>query len=354
MNELTINIPDWTIGVDLGDQYSEVCVLDAAGEIEKRQRIATTSQAVQRAFAALPKARVVLEAGTHSPWLSRLLETLGHEVIVANPRQVPIIGASITKDDKSDAELLARLGRVDPKLLAPIQHRGAKVQHDRALIQVRASLVGMRTMLINQVRGLVKAQGERLPKCSTESFAKQARARLEGERFRGQELLLQQIESLTTSLRELDRTIERMCQEDYPETQRLRQISGVGPITALTFVLWLESPTRFLRSRSVGAYLGLCPKRRDSGERRPELRITKAGDTYLRQLLVQCAHYILGPFGPDTDLRRFGKRLIAQGGSRAKKRARVAVARKLAVLLHALWRSGADYEPHRHAPAVAA
>ncbi len=354
MNKVITTNPDWTIGVDLGDRYSEVCVLNADGEVEQRLRIATTSQAMQRAFASLPKARVVLEAGTHSPWLSRLLEALGHEVIVANPRQVPLIGKSISKDDERDAELLARLGRVDPKLLAPIRHRGPKVQHDRALIQVRASLVEMRTMLINQMRGLVKAQGERLPKCSAESFAKQARARLEGERFLGQELLLRQIESLSASLRELDGTIERMCQEDYPETQQLRQISGVGPITSLTYVLWLESPSHFRSSRSVGAYLGLCPKRRDSGERRPELRITKAGDTYLRQLLVQCAHYILGPFGPDTDLRRFGERLTAQGGKHAKKRAAVAVARKLAVLLHALWRSGEVYEPQRHASAVAA
>lgn len=354
MKERTTMTPAYTIGIDLGDQRSEVCVLGVDGEVEQRLRVATTSQAMQRVLAALPAARVVLEAGTHSPWLSRLLQGQGHEVIVANPRQVPIIGASLTKDDRRDAELLARLGRVDPRLLAPVQHRGAKVQYDRALIQVRATLVQMRTTVINQVRGLVKSQGERMPGCSAESFVKHARTRLEEERFLGQELLLHYVETLTASVRQIDRKLEQMCQEDYPETQRLRQIAGVGPITALTFVLWLESPGRFRRSRSVGAYVGLCPKRRDSGESQPELRITRAGNPYLRQLLVQCAHYILGPFGPDCDLRRFGERLIAQGGKRAKKRARVAVARKLAVLLHALWRSGEVYDPLRHAASSAA
>jgi len=354
MNEHSTVKTSQTIGEDLGDRTSELCVLDAKGQVERRLRMATTAEAVQRTFEGLAACRVVMEAGTHSPWMSRLLQARGHEVVVANPRKVRLIGASISKDDQRDAELLARLGRVDVKLLAPIQHRGAEVQRDRALLQVRGTLVQMRSMLINQVRGLAKSHGQRVPKCSAESFPKHARATLEGELFLGQALLLEHIETLTQSVRGLDRRLEQMCTQDYPETLRLRQITGVGPITSLTFVLSLETPSRFRRSRSVGAYLGLRPKRRDSGERRPELRITKAGDSELRQLLVQCAHYILGPFGPDCDLRRFGERLIAQGGKRAKKRARVAVARKLAVLLHALWRSGEHYEPLRHASALAA
>jgi transposase len=297
---------------------------------------------------------VVIEAGTHSPWMSRLLEELGHEVVVANPRQVPLIGTSIRKDDQRDAELLARLGRVDPKLLAPVRHRSEKAQRDRALLQVRHALIRVRTLLINQARGLAKSQGVVFPRCSAGAFPRRVRESLVEEVFRGQEHLLEQIEQVTTKLRELDRQLEQLAEREYPETRRLRQVTGVGPLTSLCFVLTLETPQRFAKSRSVGAYLGLCPRRRDSGEQHPELRITKAGDSFLRQLLIQCAHYILGPFGPDSDLRRFGGALIAQGGPRAKKRARVAVARKLSVLVLALWRNDAEYEPLRQASRLAA
>jgi transposase len=343
-----------TIGIDVGDRRSEICWLDDTGEVKQRRKVATVQAAVRREFERIEPARVVLEAGTHSPWMSRLLTELGHEVLVANPRQVPLIGTSIRKDDRRDAELLARLGRVDPKLLAPVRHRSAEAQRDRALLQVRHALIRVRTLLINQARGLAKSQGIVLPRCSTGAFPRKARACVPTEAFRGQEVLLEQIEQVTARVRTVDAQLAQMAERDYPQTKRLRQVTGVGPLTSLCFVLTLETPMRFAKSRSVGAYLGLCPRRRDSGEQHPELRISKAGDSFLRQLLIQCAHYILGPFGPDCDLRRFGARLIAQGGPRAKKRARVAVARKLSVLLLALWRSEADYEPLRQASKVAA
>jgi transposase len=155
------------------------------------------------------------------------------------------------------------------------------------------------------------------------------------------------IDELTRAIRRMDRRIEQLCSERYLETQRLRQVRGVGPLTALAFVLVLEDPQRFSNSRAVGAYLGLCPKRRDSGDTHRQLGITKAGDALLRQLLVSAGHYIIGPFGPDTDLRRFGLRLADRGGGGATQRAAVAVARKLSVVLHHLWVSGEDYEPLR-------
>jgi transposase len=344
----------WTIGVDLGDRRSEACVLEALGGVRERFSFRTDRAGLGQAFAERPKATVVIEVGTHSPWVSRALEALGHRVIVANARRVRLIASSVNKDDRKDAELLARLGRADLELLAPVQHTGEAAQRDRALLRVREGLIGARTLWINQVRGIAKSLGARVSAGDASSFARRARAELGRERFEGLDLLLDQIEQVTAQIRKLDWRIEQLARTRYPQTQRLAQVRGVGSITALAFVLTLEDPSRWKRSRAVGAYLGLTPKRRISGEQDPDLRITKQGDRYLRKLLVQCAHYILGPFGEDCELRRFGLRLIAQGGKRAGKRARVAVARKLAVLLHRLWVSGAPYQPLREPAAKSA
>jgi transposase len=340
-----------TIGVDLGDTWSHGVVLDEGGEVQERFRARTTRGGLEKRLSGYERGRVVLEVGTHSPWVSRLVQELGHEPIVGNPRRIRLIAHSDRKSDRIDAEQLARLGRADPALLSPIRHRGEGVQRDRGLLSVREGLVRARTALINQVRGIAKSLGVRVSKCDAASFAKRAARELPHPLFGGQEMILETIQELTDKIRQLDREIEARAKKHYPETELLRQVAGVGPITALAFVLTLEDPRQFRRSRSVGAYLGLCPKQRDSGQSHPQLRITKAGDVFLRRLLVQSAHYILGPFGPDTDLRRFGLRLIEQGGRRARKRARVAVARKLAVLLHRLWVSAEVYQPLGYAQA---
>jgi len=343
-----------TIGIDLGDRWSEGRVLDSQGEVIESFRVRTTEPAMDRQLSRYPQSRVVLEVGTHSPWVSRCVTKHGHEGIVANPRRVRLIAENDSKTDGVDAELLARLGRVDPSLLKPIVHRGAQAQKDRILLQARDGFVRARTQLVNQVRGLAKTLGTRAPSCSTEAFAKRVRSSLPGDLFPGLSTLLDTIEGLTRTIREMDREVERVCETRYPETALLRQVKGVGPITALCFVLTIEDPARFSKSRSVGAYLGLRPKHRNSGEQQPQLRITKGGDRLLRRLLVSAAHYILGPFGPDTDLRRCGLRMAERGGKSAKKRSVVAVARRLAVLLHRLWVTGEEYEPLRHASAEAA
>jgi transposase len=152
------------------------------------------------------------------------------------------------------------------------------------------------------------------------------------------------IGKLTDQIKEYDRKIEQISKEKYPETELLRAIKGVGPVTALAFVLILEDPERFSKSRQVGSFLGLTPRRDQSGEIDKQLRITKAGNPFLRRLLVGAGQYILGPFGEDCDLKRFGLRLSARGKN-AKRRAVVAVARKLSVLLHRLWKHGEMYEP---------
>lgn len=336
-----------TIGLDLGDRFTEGRVLNGVGEVIEAFRVRTTESALFARLVSLPPSRVVLEVGTHSPWVSRTAARAGHEVIVANPRRVRLIAENDSKSDGVDAELLARLGRVDPSLLKPIVHRGVQAQRDRMLIQTRDGLVRARTQLVNQVRGFAKALGTSLPASSTEAFPQRVRGATTKDLFPGLERLLGTIEQLTKTIREMDAEIERLCHERYSETALMRQVPGVGAITALYFVLTIEDPSRFAKSRSVGAYLGLRPRQRDSGEQRPQLRITKAGDRLLRSLLVRCAHYILGPFGPDTDLRRAGLRMAERGGSAAKKRAIVATARRLAVLLHRLWVTAEAYEPLR-------
>lgn len=337
-----------TIGLDVGDRSTELCALDAAtGAITERQRVPTTLEGLARRFATRPPARIVLECGTHSPWMSRQLAGYGHEVLVANSRRVALIAQNDSKTDAVDAELLARLGRVDPALLKPITHRGPQAQADLALLRTRDALVRGRTRLVNHVRGTVKSVGARLTACSTESFPRHVALELPAELRPVLEPVLDQITQLTQQIARYDAEVERRCTERYPETAPLRQIAGVGPLTALAFVLTLEDPHRFPRSRAVGSFLGLRPRKRASGDRDPECHITKAGDEFLRRLLVSSAHYILGPFGPDTDLRRWGLALAARGRKAAKKRAVVAVARKLAVLLHHLWLTQEAYVPLR-------
>jgi transposase len=311
-------------------------------------RLRTSPEAIRRRFASERPLRVAIEAGTHSPWVSRVLDECGHEVLVANPRRTRLIYASKRKTDEVDAESLARLARVDPKLLYPLKHRGEDSQAHLALIRSREALVACRTQLVNHVRGAVKSFGHRLPKCPARSFHKRAPEHIPEALRAALEPVLEQIGSLTERIREYDRQLETVSEEHYPETHLLRQVEGIGPLTALTFVLTLEDPSRFAKSRSVGAYLGLVPARDQSGDRDPQKRISKEGDEMLRKLLVSSAHYILGPFGSDSDLRRHGEKIASRGGKNAKKRAAVAVARKLAVLLHSLWLSAEVYEPLRN------
>lgn len=333
------------IGLDLGDKFSYLTILNQEGELIEESRLPTTIASFQRKFSTLQPCRVAMEVGTHSRWANHLLRELGHEVLVANARKLRVIYHNPRKDDRADAEILARLARLDPALLSPIRHRSAQAQVDLAVIRSRDALVRSRTMLINHVRGMVKSSGDRLPSCTAGNFTTKAAPAIPLALQPALLPILDLIASLTEEICAYDRYIETLCQESYPETNQLRCISGVGPLTALAFVLTLEDPLRFPKSRQVGPALGLVPRRDQSGDHEPQLRITKTGDPYLRQLLVNCAHYILGPFGPDCDLRRWGLQLAERGGKNAKKRAVVGVARKLVVLLHHLWKTGDQYDP---------
>jgi transposase len=232
--------------------------------------------------------------------------------------------------------------------LFPIHHRGEQAQIDLQLIRTREMAVQLRTKLIGHARGAVKSFGGRLPKSSTEAFVNAASARIPAALRTALDPMLRHIDELSRTIAEYDRQVEKMAQERYPEVERVRQIKGVGALTGLAFVLVLEDAARFQRSRSVGAFLGLTSKKDQSGQSDPQRGITKAGDRLLRRLLIQSAHYILGPFGVDSDLRRHGEKIAARGGNRAKKRAVTAVARKLSVLLHRLWVNGETYDPLRN------
>ena len=331
-----------TIGLDLGDRSSWYCVLEEAGEIVLEQKLGTTPKAMKEVFGGMPRSRIALETGMHSPWVSRLLSELGHEVIVAHARNVRLIGESRKKDDRLDAQTLARLARIDPQLLCPVKHRSAKAQADLTVIRARAGLVRARTALVNTARGLAKSYGERLRGCNVRNMNPEKAEGLSPELQRALEPLLAAIESLSERIHEYNEGIEKLAQESYPQVALLKQVKGVGTLIALTFLLTLEDAHRFRKSRDVGCYLGLQPGRRNSGQSEPQMHISKEGDPYLRTLLVQGAQHILGPFGADSDLRRWGLKLAERGGRNGKKRAIIAVApeaRGFATSVVGEWRS---------------
>jgi len=347
-------IPEQTVGIDLGDKTSQYQVLNKEGEVKTERGVATTKKGMTQVFACMGRSRIAMEVGTHSPWVSRLLESFGHEVIVANARRLRLIGDSSRKDDKMDARLLARLARAEPSLLFPIRHRGEPAQLHLAMIKARAALVEGRTGLVNTARGLTKSFGDRLEKCDADQMGV---GKLEGLGTGLQAALqpmLATVEVITEKIHGYEKELAQIARQEYPETALLEQVTGVGLLIALTFILTLDDANRFRRSRDVGCYLGLRPKRRDSGESQPQLGISKEGDVYLRKLLVQGAHCILSRPAPDTDLKRWGLKLAGEGNKNAKKIAVVAVARKLAILLHHLWVSGEVYEPLRNSQAAEA
>ena len=345
MKKNSIDLTVKTIGIDLGDRTHQVCMLNEAGEIVEEGQANNTLSAMQKIFAALPPALVALEAGTHSAWISSALEGCGHQTLVANPRKVKAISDSQNKTDKHDARLLAKLARVDPELLCPIRHRSAKTQADLALIKARYALVKARGGLINHCRGIVKSQGARLTSCSAESFHKHLEE-VPVELREALEPLLRTIGELTTKIRQLERKIEELAGKEYPQTEKLAQVGGVGLLTALAYMLVIEDPARFEKSRRVGAYVGLTPAKDQSGASDKQLRISKAGNGYLRMLLVLCAQHILGKRSKPCELKDWGLALAARGGKAAKKRAVVAVARKLATQLHRVWLSEEAYDPY--------
>ncbi len=342
--------PRVVIGIDLGDKHSQVFAADfGTGEVIEEGRVAMRPDAIDAKFRGYERSRIVIEAGGQSAWVRDLLVEMGHEVFVANPRKLKLISQSDRKSDRLDAQLLAELGRASVRLLSPVTPRGKESRTDLTVLRGRDLVVQMRTMIVNHVRTTVKGAGARVRSCDAHGFHRHAFDDVPDDQKPALAPLFRVLEAVAKEVKTYDKKIDELAEKKYPEAQRLAQVAGVGNLTALAFVLTVDDPSRFDSSRRLASYLGLTPRMQESGESSPQLRITKAGNSFMRRLLVQAAHYNVGPLGAkfDSDLRRWGLKLAERGGKNGKKRAVVAVARKLAVLLHRLWVTGDDYEPLR-------
>lgn len=337
-----------TIGMDLGVRATSFCTVLSSGERHREGTLETTREVMAAFFKAEPESRVVVEACGPSRWIAELAGSLGHEVIVANPREFRLISESHRKTDRNDARVLADFGQFRPGLLHPIKLRGMRCHIARSTLAARAHAVRQRTLMINLVRAQVRNLGESMAGCSKATFERTARSKIPASLRSVLTPLLDVLDTLAAAIASYDGELARLCKEEFPETAVLQQVNGVGPNTSLAFVATVEDPTRFKDSRDVGAYVGLVSRSRASGSKNPELRISKRGDKDLRRLLVTAATYITGPRSKDSDLKRFGERLKGRGGQAAKGKARIAVARKLSVLLHRLWVTGEVYDPLRN------
>lgn len=343
------------VGLDLGDGSTSWCRCAAGGQVLAEGKVRTQATALRRLFAGGGRLRILLETGSHSLWVARELRLQGHEVCVLHARSLRAITQSRRKSDRLDARVLAQLGATtDVAVLHTVDVMDETVQSDRAILLARDVLVRSRTRLISHVRGVVKAWGSRLGTGSAETFPVRMKDRIPEPLRPALMPVLESILQLNESIARYDEQLEQLAGGRYGHSRLLTQVPGVGPLTALSYLWTIRDPARFARSREVGAYLGLTPASRSSGARDPQLRISKQGNALLRRLLVQCAHRILHSPGCAGDLQSFGLRLAASGGPRGKKRAVVAVARKLAVLLHHLWKTGEVYEAHRGRLATAA
>ena len=337
---------EYYIGIDLGDKKNNVCVLDKKGNIIKEFEFENTPEAFCEFLKPYKDSSIAIEASTHSLWVNKLLVGMGCKVYIANPRKIALISQNNMKTDKVDARLLARLVRSDPELLYPVTARDMTTQKDLTLIKSRHALVKARCGLISHVRGVIKPFGIRLPDDVTpDNIHEKAKHILDKEIFPAAKVFLEAIKLITTKIKVLDKQIASLIKKKYPEAKKLQTINGVGPITSITFVLLMGNPKRFKKSRDVGAYLGLIPRRDQSGEMDKSLSITKAGDNLMRTLLVNCSHYILGRFGKDNQLRRHGLKIMGQDKNKIrKKKAVIAVSRKLVVLMHSMLVSGEEFK----------
>jgi len=333
------------IGIDIGNKLNFICVLNREGKELFVGSIPNTKEAMLEYFDSIEKSSVVLEVCSHSPWISKLLVSIGHDVFICNPRKLSSVTQNIKKSDEEDCQMLAKLLLTGKHLLSPVHHAKEDAMRDFLLIKSRRSLVKCRTILINNSRGVVKAFGERIsPNLSPDAFHKYAGASLKKETYEKIKDLIVVVGKTTDQILKYEKNINTLIKKKYPAAQLLQTINGVGPLTSLTYVLTIDDPARFEKSRDVGAFLGLVPRRDQSGDKDKQLPITKAGSKLLRSLLLNCANFILSEKGEDNQIKRFGLKIRGDGTSKSRSnKAKVAVARKLSVIMHQLWISNTPF-----------
>ena len=329
------------IGIDLHLKTSYVCFLNDAGEKTCEMTIPTTKSALKRHFETLEPARIIIEAGSYSLWVNRLLSSFDHKVIVANPRKVRLIAESTLKNDRVDAEVLARLGRSDPHFLCPITPRGPESQLTRGYLKVRAALVKTRTLEINSVRGLLRSWGFSFSAGYPAKFCERVlQSNLPSELLDMVTPLIESILAVQAQIANCEQELKRRANA-IPTVRNLMSMPGIGPIISLAFFASIDQPERFPKSRQIGSYLGFRPSLRESGGKRRMGPISKEGDQELRALLVQGA-YSLMRSQKESALKEWATKLGERIG---RKKAIVALARKMGVILHHLWITGQPFQP---------
>lgn len=333
-----------TIGIDVSDRTSKICVMQKMPDGERRIVIETTCATTREGFSeALSKLDrswpIAFETGTHCRWMDRHFKSLGFTTFIANPGKVPSISKSTTKNDRNDARELARLAIADVAMLHPVKLRDEVYQQMLRYHRGRNELICVRTKLISQLRGFAKSIGFRIEDCSTERFHKLSKGDWPVDLETVAWPLMDVIEVVNLKIKAFEKSIKDLSEQ--PEfkgmVDRVRLVYGVGDIGATAFVAAIGGyPDRFEHSRDAGCYLGLVPKQDQSGDKDKQLHITRAGSCLVRTVLIECAGVVLQSNAKETDLKLKGLRISMNGGLIARKKARTAVARGLAVTMLAL------------------
>lgn len=329
------------VAIDVHDQYSQICVMNQDREVLVEAKVRTTRAALTEFFCNRARSRVIFETGPHALWIGELMTELGHEPVSCHPRRVRLIAESRNKNDRVDAEFLVRLSWSDLELIKPIQQRSRQTLEQRSVIRTRAALVETRKQLRTMLRGMVKPFGVRLPSSKVRALAAAAEAPLPAQVALSVDAILQTVGTIGEQIRRLDEQIEQTIAV-HPVATRLQTIPGVGPLVSAAFIYAIEDPARFA-ARDVGPYLGLTPPNRSSAGKklRPKER-ARPGDPYVRALLVQAAWTLLNSRS-ESELAQWGRRLLERIGP---KKTAIAVARKLATVMHHLWLHSEDFCPH--------
>ena len=334
-----------TIGMDLGNSKHTVCAIDVAGEVLWRNEVANTPEALKPFFEENAGATVAMETGLCCRWVSALAKSCGCDALVGNARKLAAIWQSKQKNDENDALLIAELARASRRLFHPVELRDDERHEMVQLIELREVAVSQRTQAVNSVRGLCKAHGVFIPKCDASCFHKVAADAIPDGMAWKFKPMLRHLKEVAATIKRYDAMLEEYAQKHFKEeVELLRTVPGVGPITSCAFVALIADPGRFGSARDAGAYFGLTPGQDKSGDKDAPKHITKTGSALMRHLLVTAANHILRASSPDTALKRHGERICARGGKVARRKAKTAVARKLAVVMLAMLKSGKAYD----------